>query len=72
MMSYRDAEESLEQFHGYRPVCHETIRQVVLKTGVFGNVKVQRGGTDVFLDFLMPPNLYYACKPQDSWLQAIS
>ncbi len=33
MMSYRDAEESLEQFYGYRPVCHETIRQVVLKTG---------------------------------------
>jgi hypothetical protein len=33
MMSYRDAEASLEQFYGYRPVCHETIRQVVLKTG---------------------------------------
>ena len=33
MMSYRNAEASLEQFYGYRPVCHETIRQAVLKTG---------------------------------------
>jgi len=33
VMSYRDAEDSLKQFYGHRPVSHETIRQAIIKIG---------------------------------------